>query len=497
MGEGWKLTKALFRASNSLARSLGRGAQTVAAQRTNTRASRYAASGVLVPGDPDPPPSSGLDFYDYRGIAVRQEVEDLIGQPFPLGHRLDPRKGPKEEVGLPFDVLQRHAAVIGPSGSGKTKSVIIPWAATAVRMGHSAIVVDISGDLLDDLDSYRSISGPLNASVAKWDYADPRRSISWNWIGSLVTDESVVSAVDAIHGRLSPHDSQPFFHQRDARCLRGLIELARDCLPNATGRNLLDLARNESRLRGLVSAHPNHPGAGRLIDVLSSAGNYLQIMSGVINDLEIWENDGLQEITAHDGLNIAQVFEGPNLLVIGAPIYGGRISEAASGLLLSQIINQLYVRMGKDFDRQVFLFIDEAARLTGRLDYEELLSVSRHAGASVVLATQDVSQFPDADQRTSILGNCATYIALPTRSSASAEYLASRLGERYQSSTSTSQQPSGWSTVTSTTRQVGTVPVLGHREIMDPPWGERCAIIHSPPVCGKPFLVDLSLPNAA
>jgi type IV secretory pathway TraG/TraD family ATPase VirD4 len=415
--------------------------------------------------------------------------------PFSLGRYLDVRKGPEYEIGLPIEVLYRHAAVIGPTGSGKTKSVIVPWIAAALRAGACVVAIDIGGDLLDDLARHRSQTGALGARVAKWDYSDPDASVSWNWIGQLDTDEATVAAVDAIHGRQSPDDPQPYFHQRDARLLRGVIELARDFVPNPNGRDLLEIVRDQTRLQGLVNAHPGHPGAKRMVDIVGTSQNYLQIVSGVINDLEIWENDGLEEITKVPQLDLDQLFDGPNLLVIGAPIQGGRISEAASSLILSQIINRLYRRFTTDSGRHVFLMIDEAARLANRLDYEELLSVSRRARVSVVLATQDVAQFADRDKRLAILGNCATYVALPGRSSESADYLASRLGQRMQSSLSTSAGTSNQGYQSSTTRQLASVPVLGQREIMDPPWGERCAIVHCQPVDGKPFLVDLTRPE--
>jgi hypothetical protein len=44
---------------------------------------------------------------------------------------------------------------------------------------------------------------------------------------------------------------------------------------------------------------------------------------------------------------------------------------------------------------------------------------------------------------------------------------------------------------------VGRVPVLGQREILDPPWGERSAVVHCQPAVAKPFLVDLTRPEFA
>ena len=37
-----------------------------------------------------------------------------------------------------------------------------------------------------------------------------------------------------------------------------------------------------------------------------------------------------------------------------------------------------------------------------------------------------------------------------------------------------------------------TVPVLGEREIMHPPFQSYCALVHMPFICSKPFFVDLT-----
>jgi type IV secretory pathway TraG/TraD family ATPase VirD4 len=252
-------------------------------------------------------------------------------------------------------------------------------------------------------------------------------------------------------------------------------------------------------LTALVGANQRLPGAQRLVDVVGRrSGDYLQAVSGIINVLEVWDHPGLDAVTRRAGLDLDQFLDSPSLLIVAAPIHGGRISEASSSLLLSQLIHRLYRRFTSKAGRHVFLMVDEAARLVNRLRFEELLSVGRRARVSVVLATQDVGQFTNADERSAILGNCATYISLPSRSKMNADHLASRLGERYQSSLSLSDggaqsAPGRWTR----SSQIDSTPILGHREILDPPWGERTAVVHCQPVARKPFLVDLFRPEFA
>ena len=482
----------------TLGQSLSSGLARAASTHSLRRAARASGTRVLAPGDTAPPPVGTVDYYDYRGVATARELRELGGHAFSLGRALDPRAGPRQEIGLPFEVLQRHAAVVGPTGSGKTKSVLVPWIVAALRQGHSVVAVDIAGDLLDDLQVHQLATGRLDSLVAKWDYTDPAGSISWNWLASLNDDEALSAAVEALNGRQAPNDSQPYFHQRDARLLRGLLELARAVRPTATGKDLLDLLLDQSLLEGLVRANRHHPAARRLSDIVARpVDEYLTAVSGVINALEAWNHPGLEAITSRVELDLDTLFHRTSLLVVGAPLQGGKTAEAASGLLLSQLINRLYRRFASRAGKHVFLVIDEAARLTGRLPMEELLSVGRRARVSVVLATQDVGQFRDKDERAAILGNCATYLTLPGASKANAEYFASRLGQRTQATTSLTHSPGASSGQLSLGSQLTQVDVLGAREILDPPWGERTALVHCQAVSGKPFLVDLTRPEFA
>jgi type IV secretory pathway TraG/TraD family ATPase VirD4 len=162
--------------------------------------------------------------------------------------------------------------------------------------------------------------------------------------------------------------------------------------------------------------------------------------------------------------------------------------------MISQITRELYTRFGKVGGRHVFLFLDEAARLTDRINFEELLSVSRRAGVTVVLAAQTVTQFKDANERAAILDNCGTYISLPTPSKESADYFMSRLGQRQQSTLSTNRTVGtrGAGPSTQYTRTAGMVPVVGLREVMDPPWGGGVAMVHCAEAASAPILVDLT-----
>jgi type IV secretory pathway TraG/TraD family ATPase VirD4 len=495
MGGYWELARGLSRLTRGASQATARATTTAVQNRQLRRGRSAAARGVLAPGDPAPPPGSA-DYFDYRGVAGAREVAGLQDGAFSLGRRLDPRRGPQEPIGLPEQVLHRHAAVIGPSGSGKTKSILLPWTASALHGGASVVLVDVSGDLLDDLAVLRQHYGPFNARVAKWDYTDPTRSVGWNWLASLRDEDAIASVTEALIGREKPNDPQPFFHQRDRRTLRGLLETVRATRPQATTADVIALLQDQQALARALAMVPGSAGTRRLADVVGlPVGEFGRAVSGVVNALEALDHPGALAVTSRAELDLERLFDVPTLLVVVAPLHGTRTSEVLGSLMLSQVIRVLYRRFGQRSGTHAFLVIDEAPRLASRINFEELLSVSRRARVSVCLAAQDVTQFGDEKERTAVLSNCATYVSLPSSSEASAKHFASRLGQRQQSVLGISRSTGAATPQQNVTESLEAMPVLGPREIMDPPWGPRSALVHSPEVAGKPFLVDLTRPE--
>lgn len=484
----WKSSRAIWGASRTGSKAAQNRVEDLTQQWAINRSRRPASSGVLAPGDPSPAAGGPTDYYDYRGVARWNELATDPHANYGLGSYVDIRKGSNGPIGVSTKVLQRHAAVVGPTGEGKTESVIVPWIVSALREGHSVVAVDVAGDLQQMIERFTQTTGSLGTRVARWDLADAANSISWNWLSDITDKKSVNSAVEAIRGKVSPSDNQPFFHERDLRVLTALVEMTVARRPGATSIDLLRTLRSQDEVKRLVKDSQGLPAATAIPDFLNTA-NYAEIVSGAINALQIWDEPGLEAITAKDQLRLEGLFDKPSLLIVGAPLTAGRVAHAASSLMLSQIINRLYRRFGKQGQRRVFLVIDEAARLTDRLPFEELLSVSRRAGVSVVLATQDVAQF--GDERSTILGNCATYISLPTAFESAADYLMGRLGNRPETATglSTDARRHGGKQLT---HGVIDVPVVGKREILSPPFGPYSAIVHSRPVSAKPFVVDLT-----
>lgn len=470
-------------------------------------AGRGARRGFLAPGDPTPPPTAGTDYLDYRGVAAWPEARNLDGGQFPLGGFVDLQKGKlRGPIGLSGHVLNRHAAVVGPAGSGKTFSLLIPWIYSALASGWSVVAVDVKGDLHENFLDYKDAQGEgaLGAGLTRWDFMDPRASTPWEWLTELTSDARVDAAVTALLGRRAENSTaDPYFYQRDYRTLRGLLLFARAALPHVrTASDLLRTLEDDVKLEAAVRQSPRAPGAGDLDAALRyPQADYPKVISGVVTALSALTTTGVNRVSkgssTRPSLNLERALDDHRLLIVGAALKGGQISATLSSLLLNQLAQRLYERFGRE-GRPVLLVVDEAPQIVDRVDVAQLMEVSRSAGVGVVVAMQDVAQIKDENDRSSILSNAATFAILPGASPKSVEEFGRRLGQRFEHTVGMSigGTRSGFGGAPPT-QNYGTesVPVMREREITQPPFGTRPAVVHVKAhelgVTGKPLLVEM------
>lgn len=502
MASGWmRAAASAMKLSHAAGTAAGNAAQAAVTSAQNNRVSRGARHGILGPWDAPPPPDMGADgYWDYRGVARPSDIAPFSID-FPLGRYREPRKWTaREEIGLTERIANEHAIVLGPTRSGKTASIIAPWIYHALRLGYSVLAVDVKGrdDLLAEVKRYSSHHGPLGAPVLKWDYNDPARSVSWNWIADLHSDAEINAAVEAVCGRPNPADPNRFFHQAAMKYLRGLLQLAPTIGGPVTLAHIVHLLNDQQSLSSLVAARPGHPGAGRLAELCPmSPGDFVKYTTELKTNLETLDTQGFAAVTATGGFTFDHLRSSrPVLVIVSAPVSDGELARAAGSLFLGQFVQRALAGFGTD-PRPALLAVDEAARVQNRLDLGATLSLVAGAGVSVLLATQDVSQFEEKS-REEILANCGTMICLPRVSSDTTDYFIRRAGEMSfttrSASTGTSPRQGSNRSWTSSS-ELG--KVIGHREISAPApqLGPRPGFVHSPSLSPRPIVVDLTRPD--
>jgi type IV secretory pathway TraG/TraD family ATPase VirD4 len=233
------------------------------------------------------------------------------------------------------------------------------------------------------------------------------------------------------------------------------------------------------------------------------AADYAKAVAGVVTHLSALDTPGVNAVTrtspARPSLNLEHALAAHQLLIVGAPLRAGEVSVTMSSLMLNQLTQRLYERFGRE-GRPVLLVIDEAPQVARRVEITRMMDVARSAGVGVVAAMQDVTQIKDENERSSIISNAATFAILPGASPASVKTFGQRLGERYAQTFALNYE-GGQPRMFGAGRPAQSyatesVPVLRDREIMQPPFGPRCATVHiKAPELGitaKPLLVDMS-----
>lgn len=500
MGIGWQVTRGLFAVSNSASRQVSNTAATNAAMRRANKGSRAARQGVVGPWDQVPAGAQG--FLDYSGVATPQDVAWQTWA-FPLGRYVLPKTARfgdgfqvKDEFGLSPETANRHTAVYAPAGSGKTTSVIAPWIYSAMTQGYLVVALDLkgNGDLLSMVQQYTSTQEPLpNVAISNFDYTDPRRSVSWNWIRELSNSDAALEAATlALVGSGDDLAQNKTFWLRDMKWMRGILEYASTSDHNWTVESLLRLLDDHTRLARYVTNTASDRVKSRLTDlVYLPEVEYYEKVQFLTTYLEVLNTPGFNRVTARRELKMQEVADEPGLLLVTAPLADGKMSEAVSGLFLSQFISAQLKKFNTG-SRPVLLVLDEAPRLQGRLDFPQLMATSRSSGLSVLLALQELTDFKEKDRDT-ILSNCVTHILLPGAGAPTTEYFGKRLGTR---TVSRQTQSMNYSRREGPTFQTGVqnadVPVLGRAEMTTPPGGPYSAVVHCHELTRKPILVDLS-----
>lgn len=492
----WNLTKGTWKATNSMSQAM----QGAVNDARNNRLSSGARRGVLGPWDPPPPPRAHqAGLWDYRGVARTRDIAHATAD-FPLGRYVDPRHWrTKQTFGLPAQVANEHTVVIGPTRSGKTVSIIAPWIHSALQLGYTVVAVDVKGndDLLREIKTYSAARGRLGVPVLKWDYTDPARSMSWNWIADVCTEGQINAAVEAICGRPSPQDPNKFFHQSAIKYLRGILQLASAAAIPMTLRDILAVLSDPAKMDGFVRSRLGHPGAHRLVELTGlGPGDFIKHTMELKTHLETLDTNGFSAVTRPSSAQFRfddLAGTGPALIIVNAPMADGALADAACSLFLSQLLQRLLTNFNQR-KRSVLLALDEGPRVQHRIDLGSTLSLVAGAGASVLLACQDVTQF-QPDVRDEILSNCGTMVCLPRVSKATTDYFSGRLGQMNFGSMSHNvggrggfgQPGSTW------THSTVTGAVLAHREISSPPPLLGCwpGFVHAPSLSARPVVVDL------
>jgi type IV secretory pathway TraG/TraD family ATPase VirD4 len=490
VGTLWRASTAATGAAVSAGSMMAEGwarRRRTAAVRPSREAMR---TGILAPGD-GPPSGTVGTFLDYREVLLPDDVTPLNTGPFPLGRVKHPRADAGAyPVYLGWEEVRRHLAVVGPAGSGKTANVLVPLAVGAAEAGLGCVVVDTKGDFIDDFVAYRTRHG-INRRhhMVRWDIADPATSHPWNPLNEVRDQNDSAQFALALLGEVDPAKPNSDFAERDHRWLRGLVYLlVRTRGPNPHPRDLYMLVVNQQALTALAQRDP--AAAIDVIDLVKfPPADFSKATWALANRLSWLAEPGLATMldgSAPRAFTLRQAIDSGAIIKVGARVSGGERTMSAAALMLNMLRLRCMKHFGTCHGARMLWILDEAPKYAHRIKLDEVLDFMRGAGVAACVGVQDVTQFGDEVEQERMLANADTLIALRGVSAATAAFVAKRLGDVQAATVSNAMDAHGsWNP----TLSHQTKPMLGLREIMQPPVGRYGGLVHTRASSAHPFLV--------
>ncbi len=326
--------------------------------------------------------------------------------------------GDATRVGLPMADLKVHTSVLGTTGSGKS-TFLRHLACQFFGLGGTVIVIEPHGDLILDPEDGILASLPADqlhrAAVLDFAGASPPqfnlagsglrygRSVAVDmamscirvmedasWEGAVRMREILENTLHILLEVLGPQasllDMQKFFTDKKIR--NKMLDSASDEVGESRDywrRFIKELESNQMTTYDEVMQYP------------------LRRIGGFLRNEYLRRSIALPELNSNQALNLEKLMNADEPTMILVPLQETRIGEntkrVLGTLLMKQITNIFMARadLPRTERKQTLIIIDEFADLAGGeigQIVNKLLAQARKFGASVVLATQSLTQLP-------------------------------------------------------------------------------------------------------
>ena len=322
--------------------------------------------------------------------------------------------GSSERLSLPVDAATHHLHVVGPTGTGKS-TLLANLIAQDMADGHSVVVIEPKGDLVDDV---LGLVPPHRLNdVVVLDPSDPS-PVGLNPLHTggrrpdLVAD-TILSVLQKLYGKhIGPRSSDILYAGLLTLAQRGdaSIVMLPLLLTNPGFRRSLTKDVRDPLVLG-----PFWTGFERWSDAERANAT-----APVLNKLRPLIRPGLRGVLGQRDpkFDLSRVFTERTILLV--PLRRGVIGSDAADLLGSIVVAELWQAVqgrsatARKDRHSVLIYVDEAQNyLNLPTDLAEALAQARGYGVGFVLAHQFLSQFP-REMRSAVLANARSRIVFQT-----------------------------------------------------------------------------------
>ncbi len=313
-------------------------------------------------------------------------------------------------VRLPLPDLRKHAMCLGTTGGGKS-TTLLTMLLSAIEAGHGCGLIDVKGDLANDL--LGRIPEGRRRDVVVIDPTDAASGAGIDLYGiarRLDLDLSADFVVSAF--RLQYFDNWGVVFPR-------LMKAANRALLEVPGTTLLDLPKflRAREFRAGILARVRDEAVRdffRLEFDQQSASRQVQAVGPVLTRVgaPLESAFGRNIFGQSGGVDLRRIMDSKKILICSyhAGLIGKENASVFAGLTAAacQLAAMTRVELPEQ-DRHNWLLVCDEAHNYATTSFSQTLSEGRGYGFSVVLATQFLSQLPP-DVRSSVLANASTLI---------------------------------------------------------------------------------------
>jgi type IV secretion system protein VirD4 len=332
-----------------------------------------------------------------------------------------------------------HVLVVGATGTGKSYTSIRNFMIAAAADGHSIVVADPKGELLEDM--ARWLRDRKGYRVLVFNVADPRYGHRWNPLQECRDFEEMQDLAEWMISAAG--DDHAFFSGGEKNILAAAVAYARWALPErqrhlraalsllSWPQEVLDAAYTEAYQAGKVPQ-------GAYETWRAAQGHYSNYIEGVRNKLRVVTKGSLAALTSESDFALESLGQERTALFLIMPDKGDlqglyvpffkfmfeRLTELADG------------SPGKRLPVPVRFILDEFYAIGRIPDIEKVAVIGRSRGMWLHIAIQNIGQLKGLYARgkvwEALAGNCPVKLCLSTDDLATAQYFVSLMGKGEQ-----------------------------------------------------------------
>jgi type IV secretion system protein VirD4 len=293
-------------------------------------------------------------------------------------------------VAAPADVTVMHAIVAGPTGSGKTSRVLIP---NLLKRAESSVIITEATAGNEKPDLYFKTSGYRRAHGSSVYYFNPDdlESDRINPVDQIRTVDDVIVLADLIFENTSKEGGggDKFWQDSEKQLLTSLL-LHGSSQKASLADVRLWLTLGQDGMKEALTQSPVEKAKSEYMAFHSSGTENTRngVIVGLMMRLNLWISPRIAALTSTTDVDMDNLQKDLFAFYLAVPSDKNHVKPLAA-LIFSYLLNKA---QNSDFEKPLFLLLDEFTNFGRIPGFDGKISIIRHRDISVILGFQNYEQ---------------------------------------------------------------------------------------------------------